>query len=97
MGVTLQEQGKLDAAIVAYQRALEIKPVYAEAYYNMGNALQEQGKFDAAIAAYQRALEITPAYAEAYNNMVKALQEQHRQSLQQWLKRKQQRQKHLPH
>ena len=32
MGVALQEQGKLEEAIEAYNKALAIKPDYAEAY-----------------------------------------------------------------
>ena len=76
MGVALQEQGKLEEAIEAYNKALAIKPDYAEAYYNMGNALKEQGKLEEAIEAYNKALAIKPDYAEAYNNMGIALQEQ---------------------
>ena len=40
MGNALQEQGKLEEAIEAYNKALAIKPDYAEAYYNMGIASQ---------------------------------------------------------
>ena len=40
MGNALQEQGKLEEAIEAYNKALAIKPDYAEAYNNMGNALK---------------------------------------------------------
>ena len=39
MGPTLHEQGKLDEAIEAYNKALAIKPDFAEVYCNMGNAL----------------------------------------------------------
>ncbi len=42
MGVTLQEQGKLDEAIEAYNKALAIKPDYAEAYNNMGVTLKNK-------------------------------------------------------
>ena len=54
MGIALQEQGKLEEAIAAYNKALLIKPDYAEAYNNMGVALQEQGKLDEAIAVLQQ-------------------------------------------
>ena len=73
MGVTLQDQGKLEEAIEAYNKALAIKPDYAEAYYNMGIALQDQGKLEEAIEAYNKALAIKPDYAEAYYNMGNAL------------------------
>ena len=40
MGNALKEQGKLEEAIEAYNKALAIKPDYAEAYNNMGIALK---------------------------------------------------------
>ena len=76
MGFTLQEQGKLEEAIEAYNKALAIKPDYAQAYYNLGNALHEQGKLEEAIEAYNKALAIKPDYAQAYYNMGITLQEQ---------------------
>ena len=42
MGVTLQDQGKLEEAIGSCKKAISIKPDYAEAYYNMGVTLQVQ-------------------------------------------------------
>ena len=76
MGNALKEQGKLEEAIEAYNKALAIKPDYAEAYNNMGDALQEQGKLEEAIEAYNKALAIKPDYADAYYNMGIALKEQ---------------------
>jgi len=76
MGNALKEQGKLDEAIAAYNKALSIKPDHAEAYNNMGVTLQDQGKLGEAIAAYNKALSIKPDYAEAYCNMGLALQDQ---------------------
>ena len=64
---------EFDAAIESYKKALEIKPDYAEAYYNMGNALKDKGDPEAAIDSYKQALKIKPDYAEAYNNMGIAL------------------------
>ena len=66
MGVTLQDQGKLEEAIEAYNKALAIKPDYAEAHSNMGVTLQDQGKLEEAIEAYNKALAIKPDYAEAH-------------------------------
>ncbi|MDC0121723.1 tetratricopeptide repeat protein, partial [Amylibacter sp.] len=61
--------GKLKEAIVAYNKALAIKPDYAEAYNNMGVNLQDQGKLDEAITSYKKALSLKPDYAEAYNGL----------------------------
>jgi tetratricopeptide (TPR) repeat protein len=58
-----KEQNKLEEAIEAYNKALAIKPDYANAYYNMGIALQEQNKLEEAIEAYNKALAIKPDYA----------------------------------
>jgi 2-polyprenyl-3-methyl-5-hydroxy-6-metoxy-1,4-benzoquinol methylase len=73
MGMALQRQGKLKEAIKAYNKALAIKPDYADAYNNMGVILQDQGMREEAIEAYTRALSIKPDYAEAYNNMGNSL------------------------
>ena len=43
-GNALDDLGRLEEALAAYNKALEIKPDYAEAYYNMGNALLAKGK-----------------------------------------------------
>ena len=65
MGNALKEQGKLEEAIEAYNKALAIKPDYAEAYNNMGVTLRGQIKLEEAIAAYNKALDIKPDHAEA--------------------------------
>jgi tetratricopeptide (TPR) repeat protein len=54
--------------------AIEIKPDYAEAYYNRGNALQALERVGEAIASYDRAIEIKPDYAEAHCNRGGALE-----------------------
>ena len=76
MGVTFKEQGKLDEAIEALNKALSIKPDYAEAYNNIGVTFKEQGKLDEAIEAYNKALSIKPDYADAYNNIGVTFKEQ---------------------
>ena len=76
MGVALAGQSKLEEAIEAYNKALAIKPDYAEAYCNIGVALADQGKLEEAIEAYNKALAIKPDYAEAYSNMVLPSQDQ---------------------
>ena len=75
-GGVLKGLGQFVASVEAYNKALAIKPDYAEAYSNMGVTLQEQGKLEEAIEAYNKALAIKPDYAEAYNNMGNALKEQ---------------------
>jgi tetratricopeptide (TPR) repeat protein len=66
----------LDEAIASFNKALSLKPDYAEAYYNMGLAFQDQGKLEEAIGSYNKALSLKPDYAEAYNTTGNALQDQ---------------------
>ena len=44
----LKEQGKLEEAIKTYNKAIKIKPDFADAYFNMGNVLKDQGKLEEA-------------------------------------------------
>jgi tetratricopeptide (TPR) repeat protein len=69
LGIVLGEQGKADQAIDHYQRAIALRPDYAEAHYNLGRLLAEQGQLDDAIAHYKSAAAINPADAETQNNL----------------------------
>jgi len=50
-------------AIVAYKKAIDIKPDYAEAYYEMGGAYCGLRQFQDAIATHKKAVAIKPDYA----------------------------------
>ena len=65
--------GRLDEAIPQFQKALEIRPDFAEGYYNFANALVQQGKLAEAMADYRKAIELDPHYPEAHNNLGTAL------------------------
>ncbi len=62
-------RGEFAAARASYERALEIKPDFTEAYSNLGAILQELGRLDDAVANCERALLIKPDYAEAHNSL----------------------------
>jgi len=65
--------GRIDDAVVHYERALTLKPDYADAHNNLAAALAARGRMDDAIAHYERALILKPDYAEAHNNLAAAL------------------------
>jgi tetratricopeptide (TPR) repeat protein len=75
-GAVLQGLGQLELSLDAHNKALAIKPDYAEAYNNMGNVLKDQGKLEEAIEAYNKVIAMEPDYAEAYNNMGNVLKDQ---------------------
>jgi tetratricopeptide (TPR) repeat protein len=50
-----------------YEKALEIKPDYYEAYYGIGVAYASSNKFKEAIKAYKKAIEIKPSHKAYYN------------------------------
>lgn len=76
LGLALHAQGKFDAAVESYRKALSFQPNDAMAHNNLGNALQAQGKLDEAIRSYQKALTLMPDFAQAHSNMGLALQAQ---------------------
>jgi tetratricopeptide (TPR) repeat protein len=76
VGIALAKEGKQDAAILYYQRALRDNPAYAEAYYAMGNSLLAERRFSEAIAQYEQALKFRKRYAEVQSNMAIAFLQQ---------------------
>jgi tetratricopeptide (TPR) repeat protein len=52
--------GRPDEVIVAYNRAIQLTPGYAEAHNNLGNALKEKGLLDEALARFRRAVALKP-------------------------------------
>lgn len=50
-----------DQAIEAYQKAVELRPYYAEAYVGLGDARAAKGDTDGAVAQYKKALAHNPA------------------------------------
>jgi tetratricopeptide (TPR) repeat protein len=71
--MALLQKGRVDEAIAEHQKALQIKPDYAEAHNNLGNVLFQKGNVDEAIIQLQQAVQITPDNAKAHNNLGNAL------------------------
>ncbi len=75
LGAVLQAQGKLQEAVKIYEKAIQLKPDFAEAYFNRGNALKEIGQLELAVESYEKAIQFKPDYAMAYSNRGNILQE----------------------
>ena len=68
LGLALAMQGRPAEAIGHFQKAVEIKPDYAEAHNNMALLLAERGRSVEARRHFQIALALEPGYADAHNN-----------------------------
>jgi tetratricopeptide (TPR) repeat protein len=68
LGLTLEHQGRLEASLANHNRALELKPDYADALKKRGDVLGMLGHIDEALASYNEALTVDPGFAEAHNN-----------------------------
>ena len=55
-----------DDAVVDFDKAIGLQPVYSEALYNKGKSLTALKRYDEAFAAYDRALVLKPDLAEAW-------------------------------
>lgn len=58
-----------DQAVEAYQKALELRPFYADAHVGLGDARAAKGEVDAAIASYQKALLSNPGNPKVHMSL----------------------------
>ena len=65
IGRALQEEGRTDAALAEYRRALELWPGQAGAHANLGVLLAARGDHDGALEHYREAVRINPGLAAA--------------------------------
>ena len=74
-GVCYAGLSLMDDAVKSYEKAVAIKPDYADAHYNLGNILRDLGELDGAIKSYTKTIEIMPEYNEAQYNLGATLQQ----------------------
>ena len=56
MASCCRELKRFEEALASYDRALKVRPDFAEALFNRGDTLHELGRFEEALASYDRAL-----------------------------------------
>ncbi len=69
LGGVLRKQGKHDAAIAVYEKALQVAPNLPDTHNNLGNALNDMARYTEAIVHYQKAIALKPDYAIAHNGL----------------------------
>jgi tetratricopeptide (TPR) repeat protein len=65
LGVTWEEEHRLDDAIAEYRAALRANPDFTAAHFNLATLLGMSGQFDESAAHYRRVLELQPGHAGA--------------------------------
>lgn len=68
MGQAHYLAGDYEQAIFTYNRAIQLDPTYAKAYYNRGHAYYQLKEYERAIADYDRVVQLNPAYPVVYFN-----------------------------
>ncbi len=63
--------GNLKASIFHFSKAIQIKPNYAIAFYNLGKIKSQLGKIDEALGNYSKAILFQPYYCDAHFQMGK--------------------------
>ena len=61
--------GSIDSAIQSFEKAIDLKPDYAEAHYNLGVAYQNMNNLSDAAECYKKAIIIQPNYPAARINL----------------------------
>jgi hypothetical protein len=69
------EQARIEEAVDCYHTALNLKPDFPEAHFNLGTAISELGQPNAAVVCYRNAIALRPDNADALLNLGTALKE----------------------
>ena len=67
-GKRLHDEGKYEEAVASFDKAIEIKPEFADVWNSKGEALRALKKYEEAIASYDKAIETDPKNADACVN-----------------------------
>ena len=73
LGMALVEQGQLKESVQVFDKSIQLKPDFAEAYNNRAAVLQKLERLDEAMQGYDKAIQLKPDYAGAYYNRGNAL------------------------
>lgn len=71
-GIKHSVNGQLGCALNEYLKAIQLDPLFARAYNNLGYIYRQQGKVDLAITYYNKTLELNPKDDTAHTNLASA-------------------------
>lgn len=73
LGNMLRSAGRVELALAAYRKLLQLAPGHAHAWFNLANLLADKNQYGQAVEAYRRALMADPSYLKAMVNLAGAL------------------------
>jgi len=73
LGNVFDKQDRNDAAVSAYQQAIDIDPTNAQHWLELGNAHFKMRNHQDAIHAFNKAIQLDPTLGRAYNNLALTL------------------------
>src|SRR5262249_2420249 len=68
-GNALSNLKRHEGALASYDKAIALKPDYAEAHNNRGNALRDLNRHEEALASYDKAIVLKPDYEFLLDNL----------------------------
>jgi len=71
LGVLLAREGRTDAALAEFHRALQLHPADSPTHFNLGHLLARLGRTAEAIPEFQEALRLRPDFPEAQAELAK--------------------------
>ena len=69
LGVALRTLGQIEAALIAYQQAINLNPAHIAALSNWGGGLRALGRLDEAIPILEKAIALDPDFIAAHHNL----------------------------
>ena len=67
-GIAFRKEGQYNQAIAYFNKAIDINPRSAKAYYNRGRSYFRERRYNKAIADFSKAIEINPRHGYAYTS-----------------------------
>ncbi|BAY10346.1 serine/threonine-protein kinase [Calothrix sp. NIES-2098] len=67
-GNTLYDLQRYQDALAVYDKAVNIRPNYAQGWYGRGNSLSALKQYKEALAAYDKAIQLQPDYLESWTS-----------------------------